>query len=168
MLLICLNADPAGAGNHASGLPWKVAPVMHNLKLEHAAPGRIDQAYPLVLLVRPDLSLEAWRNHCGRRTPLNGSGLLLALDPGECVRGLCSYRIGHRPTGAVMEADIFVVAHPFAPRPIVTCLLDELERLAVAAGCRAIEFAPPDFDRTLRDMGTAHSVELRPGDQLGG
>jgi hypothetical protein len=142
-------------------------PVNHDISIERAVPGRIEQSYPLAQLARPKLTLEEWRVRCGRRRLAGANGLLLALDGANCVRGLCSYQVQpDRADGGAVEADLFAAAHPFGAQPFVTELLDELERIAATAGCRAVEFAPEDFHRWLRQSEARRDIALRPSGQL--
>lgn len=167
--MIWLNAETGVAAEGSRRLLQKAKPVGHNLfTLEHVVRGRVDQTYPLALLARPRLTLEGWRSYCGRRSALRGAGLLLAIDPGDCVRGLSSYAGPASASAGVLDVDIFVVAHVFDPQPIVMEMLDELERLAIAAGCRIIEFAPQDFQALPQRVTSGRGIALRPNNKLGG
>jgi hypothetical protein len=164
--LICLNAA-AGVSSEASGSLWTLeSPVQGLFTLEHMVRGRIDETYPLAQLARPQLTLQAWRAHCSARSAQRGAGLLLAVDGADSVRGLCSYAAAHGSAG-VLQADLFIVAHPFDPQPIVVQMLDELERLAAAAGCSAIELAPQDFRPAVQRCAAGRSTAIRPSTGLG-
>ena len=128
--------------------------------IERAAFSRVDQSYPLALLARPNLTLADWRSSAQQSAA--GAGLLLAVDAGDRVRGLCSYRVRRGGFHAgVLEAEVFAAAHPFDTGPFVAGLLDALERLAVDSGCESVEFAGQDYDRWLRQAKGRRDVPLR-------
>jgi hypothetical protein len=128
--------------------------------IEPAAFCRVDQSYPLARLARPNLTLAEWRR--GAEQSAADAGLVLAVDAGDRVRGLCSYRVRRGACDAgVLEAEVFAAAHPFDTRPFVAGLLDALERLAVDSGCESVEFAGQDYDRWLRQADARRDVVLR-------
>lgn len=142
---------------------------MGTVTIEHATPGRVEQSYPLAQLARPGLTLDEWVNGCTRRYG-SGAGLLLAVDASDVVRGLCSYRLQRSAAAAredaACEAKVFAAAHPFGIEPFVSRLLSELKRIALAAGCRVLEFAPQDYYRWVHRAGDDGALTLRPSSRL--
>ena len=128
----------------------------------------VDQAYPLVLLARPHLTLEAWRHFCAGRTEEGRTsarprcGVLLAVTSTGYVRGLCSYEIkALTATRHVLCVDILVFAHLFQPREILYQLLDELEAIADSHGCDSIDIEAEDLGEWLDRAGPGRKLPVR-------
>src|SRR5690606_26453045 len=119
--------------------------------IRHITARRVDQAYPLVMLKRPHLTLDAWRQFCAGRMANRGqaprppAGVLLALDRAGYVRGLCSYEIDGRPRKRpALRIDILAFAHLFAFDAILDRMLDELGAIAASFGCGSMEIDEDD------------------------
>lgn len=126
---------------------------------------RVDQAYPLARLARPQLSLEVWRDLCrvqaGSPAEVGSSACntLLAMNRAGYIRGLCTYRIVPAlPSGRALQVDMLAFAHPIAPEAVLEQMMTELDSVGTSHGCQYI-----DID--ANDLGPWH-VRARAGRKL--
>lgn len=114
---------------------------MRHLRLVPLSPDRIAQAYPLVQVVRPALSLEAWRRYARAilEDTEGGSGIATLQDPRGLIAGLFVYRIGADPGhGRTLVAEDFVALDIVNPETVAQSLADALEAVANEHGCSAV------------------------------
>lgn len=128
---------------------------------------RVDQAYALVRLVRPQLSLDSWRDLCrGGAAPAGSAAraTLLMLNPAGYIRGLCTYRIERAsPSACALRVDMLAFAHPIAPEAILDRLMAELDSVGTSNGCQYIDIDADDLGpwRARACAGRRLPVRLR-------
>ncbi len=145
---------------------------------------RLDQAYPLVQALMPDIELDRWRMFAMRRlarTPCTeGHGIIVAEDARGYIHGLFCHAVGHHLRhGRVLEVDTFLVVNPFDSGPIIQHLVEGMEDLAARFECQAIYTCLPDsavrlarYRHALADhlRGQGHGIEAvslcRPLDEV--
>jgi len=150
------------------------------LGIRRLMPADLPQAFALVRLVAPDLTLAAWRAMAGRfgvprrrwgkahgAGPRDGAagrsercGILAVENGGGTIYALCSLRVvpdvvHHR----CLDAETIIVVGIVDESLVRTRLAAALEREARACGCRAI---------SLRDTPIARGPITRRGVQGGG
>lgn len=119
------------------------------LTLRHLGPAQIDQAYPIVQSVCPDLDVEAWRRfaksigeHAGDQ-----AGILTVQYQGY-IHGLFSYCVEpHLVHMRALLVDNFMVVDLFNPGAVAEALLRAMDDLARRLGCRAVHTFLPDRSR---------------------
>lgn len=127
---------------------------------------RVNQVYPLVLLARPQFTLEAWHRLCAARIGDDSpqarlrSGFLLAINKADYIRGLCGYEVGEVGRQKVLSIDILVFAHLFNSGEILDQMLDETESIAMSAGSKTIEIADRDLGEWLDRAGKGRKLAI--------
>ena len=107
--------------------------------IEPLTPERIDQAYPLIQMVRPRLSVAGWQNHARERLARPDAGVMLLVDEGGLILGLFSWTLESHPDhGATLHAEDFVALDIVGSNRIAAALADALEDTARRHGCRAV------------------------------
>ncbi len=112
---------------------------MRSLTIESLTPERIDQAYPLIQMVRPRLSVAGWQEHARERLGRPDAGIMLLLDEGGLILGLFSWTVESHPDhGATLHAEDFVALDIVGSNRIAAALAWALEDTARRHGCRAV------------------------------
>ena len=112
---------------------------MRILTIEPLTPERIDQAYPLIQMVRPRLSVAAWQARARDLLARPLAGVTLLVDDGGLILGLFSWAVESHPDhGATLDAEDFVALDIVGSRRIADALADALEDTARRHGCRAV------------------------------
>lgn len=97
---------------------------------------RIDQAYPVVQLGLPGLSLPAWRAYAVRCLTGSDSGIDAVLGPHDILHGLAGYAITAHPLhGRVLTADPLIALTVLRDNAVRRTLIAALEQHARARGC---------------------------------
>lgn len=111
---------------------------------------QIDQAYPLVRAIAPDLAVERWRafaaSHIGTEDSPIGSatGIMTVQNGRGYIHGLFSYAIEeHLRHGRILAVENFVVLDLFDPSGAAEILVHSMETQARALGCSAIHTTLP-------------------------
>lgn len=142
---------------------------MRDLRLVSLTPHRIDQAFPLMQAVRPELSLEDWRRHAQRVLDDDGatrSGIATLQDERGLIVGLFVYSVDADPDhGPTLVASDFVAMDIVGPHHVAQALADALETVAREHGCQAVHTSVPytqapgsrQIVDLLREMG--HRME---------
>jgi hypothetical protein len=106
---------------------------------------RVQQAYPVIQTVMPDLTLGCWSGFASEylepdqqvRQP---HGILAAENEGGLIIGLAAYRRGaDLRQGAVLIAEHLIAVDLLACQPIILSLTEKLEEIAAGCGCSAIQ-----------------------------
>ncbi|KAA0682970.1 hypothetical protein [Roseomonas genomospecies 6] len=111
---------------------------------------QIDQAYPLVRAIAPDLPVEQWRAFAAALigsadTPVTPSGIMTVQNARGYLHGLFSYAIAeHLRHGRILAVENFVVLDLFDMTGPAETLLRSMDRLARSHGCAAIHTALPE------------------------
>lgn len=108
-------------------------------------PKQIDQAYPVVQSILPDLDVNVWREFAeqvGAR-PEDQAGIITVQNRGY-IHGLFSYAVEpHLIHQRQLLIGNFFVLDLFNPRAVAEALIDAVEALAARLRCRAIHTALP-------------------------
>jgi len=108
-------------------------------------PKQIDQAYPIVQSILPDLDVNVWREFAeqvGAR-PEDQAGIITVQNQGY-IHGLFSYAVEpHLIHDRLLLIDNFFVLDLFNPGAVAEALLDAVDKLAARLGCRGIHTALP-------------------------
>lgn len=119
-------------------------------------PKQIDQAYPVVQSIIPDLDVSVWRDFAeqiGAR-PEDQAGIITVQNKGY-IHGLFSYAIEpHLLHGRLLLIDNVFVLDLFNPRAVAEALLDAVDGLAARLTCGAIQ-------TTLPRLGEAGTKDRR-------
>jgi len=120
------------------------------LTLRHLGPAQVDQAYPIVQSMCPDLDVEAWRlfaKSIGEHAE-DQAGIMTVQYQGY-IHGLFSYCVEpHLVHQRVLLVDNVMVVDLFNPRAVADALLRAMDELADRLGCRAIHsFLPRNAHR---------------------
>lgn len=107
----------------------------------------IDQAFPLVRTVCPDLDPQTWRAFAERHVPVEPTpgcgptptGIMTVRNASGHIYGLFCYAIAHDLRhGPTLAVSHLIVIDLFDVRVAVDALLDGMDYLASPLGCRAI------------------------------
>lgn len=111
---------------------------------------QIDQAYPLVRAIAPDLPVERWRSFATARigasaTPGMPTGIMTVQSDRGYIHGLFIYAerddLRH---GKTLSVDNFIVLDLFNVADAASSLIQSMETLAKALGCVAIQASLPE------------------------
>ena len=112
---------------------------MRSLTIVPLTGERIDQAYPLIQMVRPRLSVAGWQAYARERLAQPNAGITLLVDDGGLIVGLFSWTVESHPDhGATLDAEDFVALHIVGTSRIADALADALEDTARRHGCQAV------------------------------
>jgi hypothetical protein len=118
---------------------------MRKLRLVPLQSDRIRQAYPLIQVVRPSLSLEQWSAYAARvlrDAEADGGGIATLQDDTGLMMGLFVYHVATEPDhGATLMVEDFVALDIIAPHAVAENLAQAMERIARDLGCRAVHTA---------------------------
>ncbi len=111
---------------------------------------QIDQAYPLVRAIAPDLAVERWRAYAAALigsvdTPTAPTGIMTVQNARGYLHGLFSYAIEeHLRHGRILGVENFVVLDLFDMTGPAETLLRSMDVLARGLGCSAIHTTLPE------------------------
>lgn len=120
---------------------------------------RIDQAFPLVSAIAPDLTVQRWRQFASAALPADGDagsggdrGIMTLQNDRGYILGLFSHAVcDHLRLGRVLGVDNLMVADLFDAGGAMEALLEAMERLARENHCVAIHTDLPEHLPTLSD-----------------
>lgn len=122
-------------------------PAVRQLRTRPLTAERIAQAFPLVQMSLPQVTLDAW---CDFAEALvfrpNGAaaGIIVVLDERDTIAGLCSYRVDHDLVHErLLSAEHFLAFDLLDRRAVAHALADGLEGLARQHQCTAIHTQLP-------------------------
>lgn len=137
--------------------------------VSHLTPAEVDQAFALIQLEAPELSLAAWRQFVrsagGGKPPSSkpaSTGLVAVKDSRGYVAGCCAYRRTRSfRHGAALLVDCFVALDFLHTQGAADHLLRHLEQTAALLGCSAIEITLARQETRLIDQFRAegHALE---------
>ncbi len=139
---------------------------MRSLETQPLTPGRVAQAFPLIQIAFPEVSLEDWRAFAtppaSAQSQTNGGIITVVSEQGYIV-GICCYRVAQDlQHGNVLMAEHFLILDLFDQQAVVHALADAAESLARERRCTAIHTSLPETEvkgadawlvRILRDRG---------------
>ncbi|MBK1695908.1 hypothetical protein [Rhodovibrio salinarum] len=112
---------------------------MRSLTIEPLTSERIDQAYPLIQMVRPRLSVTGWQAYARAQITQPNGGVTLLVDDGGLILGLFSWSVESHPDhGATLAAEDFVALDIVGSSRIADALADALEDTAYRRNCQAV------------------------------
>lgn len=122
----------------------------------------VDQAFALIQLEAPEMTLSGWRSFARSAGGRRALGLAAVKDTRGYLSGLCSYRRSRSMRhGEVLAVDCFVALDFLNTQGAADLLLHHLEETASASGCSAIEITLARQDTRLIDQfrGAGHALE---------
>lgn len=143
-------------------------PDMHELHLTPLRRTQVQQAFPLVQAIRPQMTLDEWEAFAWRFPADHQAraGIATLQDSNALILGLFAYRAGREPDhGRTLLVDHFVAMDIISPAAVAEHLADSMEALARRLDCRAVHTAVTDGESVsgrhlvdlLRDLG--HRLE---------
>jgi hypothetical protein len=129
---------------------------MNALTLKSLPAAEADLAYPLVQMIRPDISLSAWRRFVERRSAgAPEAGVTVLTDEDGYIQGIYTWTI---QSGLGCERQFvteeFGFVYAIDPRPAAELLLRSIEDLAREHACGAIRVGiPRDLEAAMRLRG---------------
>jgi hypothetical protein len=112
---------------------------MRSLKTEPLGLDRVDQAFPLVQMLRPSLLPRDWRAYARALIEGPDSGIVALADERGLLLGLFGWRVTDDPDhGRTLYAQDFVALDLVDPLRVSDTLADALESTARAHDCRAV------------------------------
>jgi len=143
---------------------------VRSLETRPLTPERVAQAFPLIQIALPAVSLEDWRDFATPLARAQGpadDGIITVVSEQDYIVGLCCYRVTQDLRhGAVLLANHFLILDLFGQQAVVRALADAVESLARERRCTAIHTSLPETGvkgaddwlvRNLRNRG--HRVE---------
>lgn len=118
-------------------------------------PKQIDQAYPIVQSIVPDLDVSVWRDFAEQiaARPRDQAGIITVQSQGY-IHGLFSYVIEpHLIHERILLVDNLFVLDLFNPGAVAEGLLDAVDDLAEQHHCRVIHTSVPKRPSDARDQG---------------
>lgn len=114
---------------------------MPQFSLAPLKPDQLDQAFALVRMALPSLSLAEWRNYATAMAG-SGGGVLTLVAPSGSIHALAAYRatpsLHH---GRALAVELFVAFELSRKAPARAALCEGLHSLAQGLGCRAVLFS---------------------------
>lgn len=112
---------------------------MRRLHPESLTAEQVDQAFPLVQMVRPRLGLAGWRARARALLARADAGIVVLRDDAGLMLGLFVWTLDHDPDhGRTLCAADFVARDIVDPDRVADALADALDATARAHGCRAV------------------------------
>ena len=109
---------------------------MPNFTIAPLLPARIDEAYALVRMARPDLTAFGWKAEA--QASLAAGGILALEAPSGVIQALASWE--DRPDCAALKVDTFVAFELSRKAPARQALCEALQVLARDRGKAAVQF----------------------------
>ena len=124
---------------------------------------RIDQAYPLVQAIQPDLHLADWRRLCSRladKEPATGQAVLIVTAATRRFYALCTAEVVREAgESRVLSLTRLIIGHAIDPQAVGEVLLQALAEQVRRAGCRALRIATAGSDQpALRAIDDARKA----------
>ena len=159
---IDLRQGPAGAGAAiVTPAPVVETPMHDTYVAKPLARRQIDQAFPVVQTIAPDLDVERWRDFAaavlavpeletGGHSPsgknrTRSRGIMTVQNARGYIHGLFSYAVeNHLRHGRVLAVENFIVLDLFDLAGAADALLGAMDRIADDLGCAAIHTNLPD------------------------
>jgi hypothetical protein len=148
-------------------MPESLTPV-REVRIKTLTPDRVDQAFPLIQAVAPNITLEAWRRFAAPLVPQPGQvgpaagGILFAEDERGYMAGMVAYRIQHDlEHGPILVAEHFVAFDFFERDKIAEALARALEGLAAGHRCAAVHTVLPEGAERSRREWLIDMLKLR-------
>jgi len=111
-------------------------------------PRRIDQAYPVVQAVMPDIAAAEWRGYAASLLGRDDRGIMVLQDPAGYLHGLFAYAaVPHLGRGRVLRIECFVALGLLDRDGPAAALLRAAEDVARRLGCRAVQTETPEVER---------------------
>ncbi|MGQ9368129.1 hypothetical protein [Azospirillum sp. ST 5-10] len=117
--------------------------------------GQIDQAFPLVRTIAPELTVERWRAYAGAAIGRRGGaaatrGIMTVQNDRGYIHGLFSYSVEENlRCGRILVVDDFIVLDLFDVAAAASTLLRSMDGLARSLSCRSIHTNFPEADHSL-------------------
>jgi hypothetical protein len=139
---------------------------MRSLKIEPLGLDRIDQAFPLVQMLRPSLKPEAWQSYARALIEGADTGIVALADERGLLLGLFGWRVAQHPDhGRTLHAQDFVALDLVEPVRVSAILAAALEDTARRCDCHAVHTdvaagAGPGARRLVERLGgLGHRME---------
>ncbi len=114
---------------------------------------QVDQAFPLVQSILPDITVDVWRRYAAALLDraVTDRGIMTVQALGY-IHGLFSFRVeDNLQHGRSLLVDNFSVLDLFTPTAAATALVRSMDELAVTLDCRAIHTYLPNSERLAPD-----------------
>jgi hypothetical protein len=118
---------------------------MRDIKTIPLTSERVQQAFPVIQTVMPDLTLDCWSGFANEylepdRQVRQPHGIIAAENESGLIIGLAAYRRGaDLRQGAVLIAEHLIAVDLLACQPIILRLTEALEQIAADSNCSAIQ-----------------------------
>lgn len=129
---------------------------MNALSVKSLPQAEADLAFPLVQMMRPDVSLSSWRQFVARcAAQAEEAGVTVLTDDAGYIQGIFTWAIRSRlGLGRMLVTEEFGFVYAVDPRPAAELLLRRIEKLGRERHCQAISVCMPhDLERALRTRG---------------
>ncbi len=130
---------------------------MRQLRIRPLTAERIAQAFPLVQMSLPQVTLDAWCDFAAALVAQGASaatGIILVVGERDTIAGLCSYRVDHDLVhGRLLSAEHFLAFDLLDRRAVARALAEGLEGLARQHQCTAIHTQLPRRGDAAPDRG---------------
>lgn len=125
---------------------------MPDFTLAPLPPNRVAEAYPLVRMAHPEMSLAVWKATAEAR--LANGGILALLTPGGTIQAIASWE--DDPAGEALKVDTLVVFEFSRRAPARQAMCDGLQALAFERGKSAVHL--PLGSRGLLETASADAA----------
>ncbi len=162
------SREPASCSG-AAGLPEAQSPSpTRDITVKSLTADRLNQAFPLIQAIAPNITLEAWKEFALPLVPRSGDdrrwqgGILIVEDGRGYISGLVAYRVQRDLLhGPVLVAEHFVAFDFFERDRIAEALARALEGLAAGHRCAAIHTVLPEGAERGRRQWLIDMLKLR-------
>lgn len=130
---------------------------MAALSLKSLPLDEADLAFPLLRMMRPDVSLASWRQYVARcATDAPEAGITVLTDETGIIQGMFTWVVRtHLGTGRTLVTEEFGFVYAADPRPAAERLLRRIDELARERHCQAIRIGiPHELQRALNQRGS--------------
>jgi hypothetical protein len=142
LLLMYVNDGPAPRRDDFPRVRCEDDSTVRKLKTRPLAPDGIAQAFPLIQMAFPEVTLEEWRDFASPMIRAKGrpaSGIITVISEQDYIVGLCCYRVEHElQHGPTLMADHFLAFDLFDRQSVFHALAAALESLARERLCTAV------------------------------
>ncbi len=142
LLLTYVNDGPAPRCEDFPRVRREDGSTVRKLKTRPLAPDGIAQAFPLIQMAFPEVTLEEWRDFASPMIRAKGrpvSGIITVISEQDYIVGLCCYRVEHElQHGPTLMADHFLAFDLFDRQSVFHALAAALESLARERLCTAV------------------------------
>jgi hypothetical protein len=130
---------------------------VRHLKIRPLTAERVTQAFPLIQVALPAVTLAAWRAFAAALMTggaARDSGILAVTDERNYIAGLCSYRVvPDLVHGRLLDAGHFLAFDLFDRRPVAEALAEGIEVMARDRGCSVVHTQLPRRNDTPCEPG---------------